>query len=369
MKRLVFIQYPNPLNPHSHGGMAVSMHEVLKRLSRDYQVEVHTGYLGDKTGSCNLDGVRYIHYAIGTGRWPNRASFSWRSTSANWQAADLTVIPWSRYAPVFLRQKHAPAVIELHADYFSTPSQCPALEPLAKALLLQAVRKSGHVICVSQAVKKEVLKRTGSNLHSEVIYNGLPEDLFKADTTPAAEYLLFVGRLDIRGKGLDLLLQAYKHSQVKLPMVIAGDGADRARLELLISELGLSDKVTLPGWLAGPAKWEVMRRAAAVVVPSISEGFGLTALEASGLGRPVIASEVGGLKEIVRNGETGLLVQPSIEALSAAMQTIVNSREQAEAMGKTGAAFAADFTWDKAVKARVAFYQEAIELSQAARQN
>ena len=138
---------------------------------------------------------------------------------------------------------------------------------------------------------------------------------------PGAPRLAIVGRL-IPIKGHDTLLRALAAVRADLPGVtleIAGDGALEAELRATVTRLGLDDLVTFLGHV--PQVAAVFERAEVVVVPSLGEGFGMVALEAMERGRPVIASAVGGLPEIVDDGRTGLLVPVSdVDALAEAIR-------------------------------------------------
>ena len=94
-----------------------------------------------------------------------------------------------------------------------------------------------------------------------------------------------------------------------LELDIAGRGPLEPALRALARELGIADSVRFLGYVA-PIQ-SAIERSAIVVVPSMGEGFGMVALEAMERARPVIAAEIGGLGELVRDGETGLLVTPA----------------------------------------------------------
>lgn len=124
-------------------------------------------------------------------------------------------------------------------------------------------------------------------------------------TTPSPERLLFVGRLSPE-KGLDVLLRALVGSPLQLDVV--GDGPERDALYALHDTLGLTDRVRFHGALRDvrPA----LAMAGALVLPSHREGLPIAALEARVYGLPVLASAVGGLPELVRDGVDGLLAPP-----------------------------------------------------------
>jgi phosphatidyl-myo-inositol dimannoside synthase len=136
--------------------------------------------------------------------------------------------------------------------------------------------------------------------------------------------LVAVGRASPE-KGFDVLLDAVhiaRRDGADVTLDIIGDGPDRAALEARSAQLGLAGAVRFLGQLPRAALYERMATAHAVVVPSRREGLGLVAAEALALGRPVIASDVGGLPEVVTAG-TGMLVPPGdAAALAHALRSL-----------------------------------------------
>lgn len=155
--------------------------------------------------------------------------------------------------------------------------------------------------------------------------------------------LVCVGRL-VPVKGHETLLAALakaRESLTGLALDVVGTGPLDAELRRRAEALGLADAVTFRGHLA-PVQ-PVLEEAAIVVVPSHGEGFGMVALEAMERGRAVVASAVGGLAEIVVEGETGLLVPPGdVSALAAALVEVASSPARAAEMGAAGRRRAVD---------------------------
>jgi glycosyltransferase involved in cell wall biosynthesis len=149
--------------------------------------------------------------------------------------------------------------------------------------------------------------------------------------------LLCVGRL-IPIKGHIVLLRAFAEARKQLPgleLEIAGRGPLEPALKALARELEIGDAVRFLGHVS-PIQVAI-ERAAVVVVPSMGEGFGMVALEAMERARPVIAAEIGGLGELVRDGETGLLVPPGeAEPLTEAILRLAGDLRLARQFGEAG---------------------------------
>jgi len=173
----------------------------------------------------------------------------------------------------------------------------------------------------------------------EVIHNGVAVEPItrKLSSMPI---VVFAGRL-VPEKGVDVLLNAFAIVAQDLPeaqLMIAGEGPERARLVELTDKLGMATKVTFLGHIAKRKMETQFAQAWVQVVPSRwAEPFGLVAVEGMMRGTAVIASSMGGLSEIVKQGETGFLVPPNdIGALAWKMKELLSDRAKAEEMGKSG---------------------------------
>ena len=151
------------------------------------------------------------------------------------------------------------------------------------------------------------------------------------------DLLLFVGQL-VRGKGLDVLLQALAATRYPARLAIAGDGAQAGEWRGLASRLGLDQRVTFHGSLEPSQLEGLYARAMALVVPSRSpETFGLAGLEAMQRGLPVVASRVGGMREWLCEGETGLgFPSGDVAALARTVDWLLERPDVAADMGRAG---------------------------------
>jgi glycosyltransferase involved in cell wall biosynthesis len=176
--------------------------------------------------------------------------------------------------------------------------------------------------------------------------------------------LAFAGRL-IAKKGADTLIAAMdllKERYPGLQLSLAGEGDERPALEAEAGRRGLASRISFAGRLTHEAIYPFLASAALVVVPSQSEPFGLVALEAAQAGRPVVASDVDGLPEVVEHGRTGLLVPPGdATALAGAIASLFDDPGRASAMGKAGRQRAeSHFAWDRYVDAHESLFQQVL---------
>lgn len=174
-------------------------------------------------------------------------------------------------------------------------------------------------------------------------------------------YVLFLGRLRSR-KGVDLLLNAYaqiRSGPETLPLVIAGDGEDRQTLESQTDRLGIRDRVLFLGSVGMPVKAYLYQNALYAAAPSRTwEAFGLVVLESFASGTPVIATKLAGLEDLIRPGETGLVVPPeNVDALADAMRLLQKEPERTGAMGDACRRFARDFAWGEVAKRHLELFE------------
>lgn len=248
---------------------------------------------------------------------------------------------------------HVPSLLTNHCAPLDNPKSVLQIERLFSSV--------DQICCVSKwASQKLETHLPQFKAKSRLIYNGLSMPDIPPSALPfSPPVLLLLGRLS-QEKGFDTAIRAFSHLK-NAKLIVAGDGPERKKLETLIYELKLTTSVQLIGEVTRAEVPFLINRATLVVIPSHFESFGLVALEAMQMGRPVIASNVGGLPEIVSDGETGLLVPPKDPiALSQAMQTLLAQPEKMVEMGMHGRKKAMQFSLRKNVTQYEELYRELV---------
>ncbi len=193
-------------------------------------------------------------------------------------------------------------------------------------------RNLRRAACLRALTRQEALdyRRYGIETPTAVVPNGIDPPEAAASPEPfLAQYphlrgrrlILFLGRVHYK-KGLDILCRAWAATPRRADdhLVIGGPDFEgtRARLEALISELGVAAEVSFTGLLAGGIKWSALAAAHAFVLPSYSEGFSMAVLEALAAGVPVVVSQACHLPG-VSHPRCGWIVQPETDSLAAAL--------------------------------------------------
>jgi len=227
------------------------------------------------------------------------------------------------------------------------------------------LRKADRVIAVSDLVKESLVSEYF--LPEEkvaVVYNGIEIGKFDLPAGKAGirksisdiwvnneigeedKVLLYVGRVE-KEKGLGKLLEAvsnFKFEILNFKLVIVGDGPYLADLKKLVKELDIADKVIFTGKVSYERVPKYYAAADVFVLPSLrQEGLPMTLPEAMASGLPVVVSRIGGIPNAVRDGETGLLVEPgNVDELSRALNDILNNDALASDMGENAQELAKD---------------------------
>jgi len=228
----------------------------------------------------------------------------------------------------------------------------------------RAVASLAHVhIAISRGLARYLEEVEGFDGESfEIVHYGIDPNDEPAPYTGEERRLLCVGRL-IPIKGHIVLLRAFAAAKRELPdlrLDIAGRGALEPALKALAQELGVAESVRFLGHVS-PIQGAI-ERSTVVVVPSMGEGFGMVALEAMERARPVVAAAIGGLGELVQDGETGVLCGiGDIDGMSAAALDILRDEERWQSMSGLAANDARErFSLDAIVGQYEAFYEYAL---------
>jgi glycosyltransferase involved in cell wall biosynthesis len=181
-------------------------------------------------------------------------------------------------------------------------------------------------------------------LRSTVLYPPAPQRAYRADAY--GPVFLFVSRLDPLKRG-DLVVRALATPDgAGLDVVMAGEGDERASLERLALELGVSGRVSFPGRLSDDDLLSSLAWCRAVIFPPLQEDYGFVTVEAFASRRPVITcADSGGPAELVQDGVSGFVAPPTPEGVARAMRQLADDAALAERMGAAAFAAGARLTW------------------------
>jgi glycosyltransferase involved in cell wall biosynthesis len=200
-----------------------------------------------------------------------------------------------------------------------------------------------------------------------LVYNGINHHRFAAVPPPTAGPIPVIGVLTrlVPGKGLDDLLQAAQLLLTTGPyrFVIGGDGPLLERLKLRAQSLGIAEQVEFLGFVTDEVAF--LRQIDVYVLPSYKEGLPYGVLEAIAAGRPVVATAVGGLPEVVTDGVNGRLVVPgNVSALANALREVTEERQLRHMSENARQLVTARFTLDRMIRQVEQLYMNALDTHQ-----
>ena len=208
---------------------------------------------------------------------------------------------------------------------------------------------------ISPSTRDDLVARGLDPGRVTTIYCGLEHQRFTLAEPPprsATPLLVTWSRLR-RYKSIDVAIRAFARVRAELPdarMIVMGRGPDEQRLRALTARLGLADSIEFRGFQPWADLVDVLHRCHVCFNPSPKEGWGLTVVEGNQCGLPVVASDRPGLRDSVRDGETGSLVPYGDDAaMAAAALAMLRDPQLWQARSRAARAWAASFSWERCV--------------------
>lgn len=347
------------------GGAEVYVQEIAKRFVKEgANVTMFCGNDGHSSRSQVIDGVNVIR------RGGTYLVYFWAFVYYCLRfhgKYDVIIdcengIPF--FTPLYSRRLIFLLVHHVHQEVFREHLRFP-LSTIAEMLegkLMPGIYRNKPVITVSESSKLDLIS-LGISKRKEItiVQNGINHKEYRKSRKASYPLFSYVGRLKPY-KNIDVAIKAFKRIATLYPTArfeIVGQGESMDSLVTLVSDLDLKGKVIFRGKASEEVKTEILGKSWAMIQPSMTEGWGITVIEANACGTPVIASNVHGLKDSVVDGKTGVLVPvKNVGAFFDAMQKIVKGPVYREKLSKQAAVYAKEFSWDKSAET---FYQTIIQ--------
>lgn len=350
--KVVFSNYDDVNNPHYGGGGAIAIHEVAKRLVKQYGMTVSV-ITGSYPGSRNetREGVQYerrgIHLfgpRVGQLIYQARLPFLLLGRYFDVWVESFTPPFSTAFLPLFTRKP----VIGL-AHLFGGSEMRRKYGLAFDSIERRGIQYYRHCIAVSDMARRKITE-LNTNCDIVTIHNGVDYNFFSGGKKKKS-HILFIGRVEMDQKGLDLLLDAYVSikDRVALPLVIAGTGssAEVAKLKRRIEKLHISDRVRLIGRVSDlDKKRDLFWNAALVVMPSRYETLPLVALEALASGTPLVTFDIDGMKWIP--AQISQKAHPfDTGHFGALVEEVLRNETEWQRLSSGGMAFARGYDWDQ----------------------
>lgn len=268
----------------------------------------------------------------------------------------------AHYAHLAARRLGVPLVITSHGEQAMYRGRTYLDSPFMQRVLENVTRDAAAITGCSSSALRDLAASTGTAIpDGRVISNGVNLDEFQRHPPlpRSRPFVLGLGRL-IPKKGFDVLIKAF--ARAALPthdLVLAGDGPERPALEVLARQEGVGERVTFPGTTDRATTVGLFKSCDYFVLPSRIEPQGIVNLEAMAAGKAIIASHVDGVPDLVRHGETGLLVPPGdAGALAQAMGQLAADPALRDELGRAGLGRSAQYAWSAIADQYAGLYRE-----------
>jgi glycosyltransferase involved in cell wall biosynthesis len=356
--------YDDINNPRCGGGGALRELMVHRLIASRHSVRF---FSGNFKGATDVDEANFTfrHIGLNTNYLFSRISFAISATIRSlFSDADIIAIPYSVYAPVitFLVKPKKTVVLFFHItglEVFKKYGFFGIFPWMAEKLVLSFGR---HYITLTDSMASMLVSRR-KGVTAKAGYVSFDTSLLDVKAEEG-KFILCFGRIDVRMKGLDILMSAFEKIAGKYPeyrLVIAGRGqeSDVAWVNQRIKNSTYLVRIQCLVNVDDPTKKRLLMSATFVCMPSRFEGWNIAAVEAAACSKATLGTDIHGLKDAIKDGETGILVHPEdVNALAEKMALLLSDAELRKTMGKQGREWARNFTWEKVAGIQEAFYRE-----------
>lgn len=363
--RVLVLNERDPMHPKA-GGAEIHVAKIFRRLAaRGYEVTLAAcGFKGCKRED-EIDGMRVWRIGGMPSYYPLVVAKTARVTRNG--EFDIVVeclnkVPF--YSPVY---SSVPVLAICHHLFGEVAfQQVPwpvAATVWATEQLIPSIYKRLPFVAISESSEADLIRRGVAASQVRVSHCGIEPPQHVADmSNPRGMRVAYVGRLEVY-KNIDIMLRACADLVPRFPdleVYVVGRGVARESLEALAIELGIDDRTTFTGFVSDLERDEIIAGTRVCVCPSEKEGWGLTIIESNALGTPVVATNADGLRDSVRDGETGFLVEHrNVGGFRDRIAELLEDDQLAGQMSKRALEWSKTFNWDKAADEMAAAIDDA----------
>jgi glycosyltransferase involved in cell wall biosynthesis len=352
--KILLLNWQDIKNPFG-GGAEVHLHEIFKRIvARGHTVTLFCSTFAGAAREEEVDGIRVVregHRNLFNFVVPYRYASRFRGEGYDVVVDDINKIPF--YTPLYVREPLVAMVLHLFRESIFREAILPAaLYVYGTERLALSVYRNTPTAVISNSTKQELMsygfpEHRLTDVQVAVDHGRYrPLDIPKSPT-PLIGYL---GRIK-KYKSVDHLLRAFQIVRQHIPnarLVVIGEGDGLPALQRLAQELGIAAETNFAGFLPAEEKVRLINRMHVVVNTSAKEGWGLTVTEANACGVPVVASNVPGLRDAVKDGETGLLYEyAQVEQLAEKIMLLLRDEHLRLRLSAAAMEYAKTLSWDR----------------------
>jgi len=352
--RVLVLNERDPLHPQA-GGAEIHVAEIFGRLAR--RGHAVTLLSSSFPGAAHLeivDDLRVRRLGGLARYYPAAAAACARETR---EGRFDVVVECLNKVPFFSPLYSAAPVLALCHHLFGEAAFSQVPWPIAAGVwslekLIPLAYRGRPWIAISESSARDLALRGIEPSLVRVSHCGIERSLHDVDTTtPRRRRVAYVGRIEAY-KHVDVMLRAVARLPADLrdvELLVIGRGARREALEALARELGIAERTRFTGFVPNEERDRLLADARVCVCPSEKEGWGLTVIESNSAGTPVVASDAPGLRDSVRDGETGFLVAVGdVEGFARRIEALLRDDALATRMSSAALAWSREFDWDLA---------------------
>lgn len=353
--KILLVNWMDMENPAS-GGAEVHLNEIFKRfVSEGDEISlVSSGFKGGPKTS-EYDGIKVL-------RTGTRETFNFTAPSLIRQldktenfdiiVEDINKVPL--FIPLFTRKPVMVIIPHLFgSSVFRETSFIPAAYVYLMEKPIPMVYRNSIFEVISESTARDIEKRGIRKENIRIVHCGMDHETYSLDST-AKKFekptILYVGRIK-KYKSVDVVIKAMPDILKNIPdarLAVVGAGDNLDELKKLAEDLGIAGNVIFTGFVSMAEKVDWMRKSHIIVNPSPKEGWGLTNIEANACGTVAVASDADGLRDSVRDTETGLLFPYGDHKVLAEKVTgLLKNHERLASLTENAIKWSMDFTWDK----------------------
>jgi len=352
--RVLVLNERDPHHPRA-GGAEVHVAKIFSRLAdRGYEITLAASSFKGCRSVDEIDGMRVWRLGGIPTYYPRVLLTTARETRKN--NFDV-VVECLNKIPFYATLYSSKPVLAIVHHLFGEVAFQQVPWPVAAAvwtteLLIPSLYTRPPFIAISESSRDDLIHRGVPADRVRVSHCGIERPSIDADTSvPRKMRVAYVGRLEAY-KNVDIMLRACAGLVDQFPdleVLVIGRGVSREPLEALARELNIDDRTRFTGFVSDEERDRFLAETRVCVCPSEKEGWGLTIIESNALGTPVVATDADGLRDSVREGETGFLVRNrDVEGFRARIAQLLEDDELAIRMSKTALAWSQTFDWEVA---------------------
>ena len=363
--RVLVLNERDPLHPAA-GGAEVHISEICSRLaSQGFEFTLAAcGFRGAPAREV-LHGLEILRLGPLLAYYPRAAWMCARDTRRG--RFDLVVEHLNKL-PFLSPVLSAVPVVAVCHHLFGFSAFLQVAWPIAAGVVLAeklvpACYKKSAFVAVSESTRDDLVARGIPRERVRIVHNGIrPPKLWLEPPSRRGPRVAYLGRLEPY-KRVDVMLAALKTLVPRFPeleVVIIGRGTDRPRLEDAARRLGIAERTRFRGFVSDAERDAILASTRVCVCPSVKEGWGITVIEANSSGVPVVATDAPGLRDAVRDGDTGFLVpEGDVAVFAERIGRLLADNALADRMSQAGLAWSQRFDWDSAARAMAAVLESA----------